>query len=57
MEEADVLCTNIGIIADGVLRCIGPQTRLKSLYGGGYHLFINCHRENYIEKMNEENKT
>jgi len=24
MEEADVLCTKIGIITDGILRCIGP---------------------------------
>jgi ABC-type multidrug transport system ATPase subunit len=24
MEEADVLCTRIGIVTDGVLRCIGP---------------------------------
>jgi len=45
MEEADVLCNRIGIITNGVLRCVGPQTRLKSLYGGGYHLFINCHKD------------
>ena len=42
MEEADVLCNRIGIVNDGVLRCIGSQNRLKMLYGGGYHLFINC---------------
>jgi len=44
MEEADVLCNRIGIICKGVLRCIGPQVRLKTLYGGGYHLSINCHK-------------
>jgi ABC-type multidrug transport system ATPase subunit len=44
MEEADVLCTRIGIVCNGVLQCIGTQNRLKSLYGGGYHLFINQHR-------------
>lgn len=43
MEEADVLCNRIAIINDGVVRCIGPQQRLRNLYGGGYHLFINCH--------------
>lgn len=42
MEEADVLCNRIGIVADGILRCVAPQVRLKSIYGGGYHLFINC---------------
>lgn len=46
MEEADVLCSRIGIINQGVLRCIGRQTTLKSQYGGGYHLFLNCLREN-----------
>mmetsp|Transcript_26279 Transcript_26279/g.23158 ORF Transcript_26279/g.23158 Transcript_26279/m.23158 type:complete len:217 (+) Transcript_26279:520-1170(+) len=50
MEEADVLCTRIGIITQGTLRCIGPQTRLKSLYGGGYHLFINCHKDGHFLK-------
>ena len=44
MEEADVLCTRIGIVSDGILRCVAPQVRLKSLYGGGYHLFINCQK-------------
>jgi len=44
MEEADVLCTRIGIITDGTLRCIGTQTRLKAKYGSGYHLYINCDR-------------
>lgn len=24
MEEADVLCQRIGIVNDGVLRCVGP---------------------------------
>jgi len=47
MEEADVLCSRIGIVNNGVLQCIGSQTRLKNLYGGGYHLFINC------DKLNE----
>jgi len=42
MEEADVLCNRIGIVSDGILKCIGTQHRLKTLYGGGYHLFVNC---------------
>lgn len=45
MEEADVLCNRIGIVNKGVLRCIGTQNRLKTLYGGGYHLYINCHTQ------------
>jgi ABC-type multidrug transport system ATPase subunit len=42
MEEADVLCNRIGIVNNGVMTCVGTQNRLKTLYGGGYHLTINC---------------
>ncbi|CAI2381584.1 unnamed protein product [Moneuplotes crassus] len=41
MEEADVLCQRIGIVTEGVLRCIGPQIKLKT----EYNLYINCHNE------------
>ena len=44
MEEADVLCNRIGIVSAGILRCVAPQVRLKSIYGGGYHLYINCQK-------------
>ena len=56
MEEADVLCNRIGIVTDGVLRCVGPQVRLKTLYGGGYHLFINCHKAKYIKMLKKDYK-
>ena len=56
MEEADVLCNRIGIVTDGVLRCIGPQVRLKTIYGGGYHLFINCHKSKYRKLLEKEKK-
>lgn len=51
MEEADVLCNRISIINDGILRCVAPQVRLKTLYGGGYHLMINCVKEFYLKKL------
>ncbi len=56
MEEADVLCNRIGIVNDGILRCVGPQVRLKSLYGGGYHLFINCQRGKILSVLKEVSK-
>lgn len=56
MEEADVLCNRIGIVTDGILRCVGPQVRLKTLYGGGYHLFINCHKAKYINLLKKSYK-
>eukprot|EP01090_Pellita_catalonica_P017588 TRINITY_DN5345_c0_g1_i1.p1 TRINITY_DN5345_c0_g1~~TRINITY_DN5345_c0_g1_i1.p1 ORF type:complete len:450 (-),score=66.30 TRINITY_DN5345_c0_g1_i1:98-1447(-) len=41
MEEADVLCTRIGIMANGRLQCVGPQQDLKTRFGQGYTLKIN----------------
>ena len=56
MEEADVLCNRIGIVNDGLLRCVGPQVRLKSLYGGGYHLYINCQKGKVMSMLKDVNK-
>ena len=42
MEEADHLCTRIGIMNFGRLRCLGTQNRLKSKFGTGYQLAFNC---------------
>ena len=53
MEEADVLCNRIGIVNNGVMTCIGSQDRLKELYGGGYHLFINCDRLSSEEDLSQ----
>ena len=41
MEEAEALCTRIGIMAKGEMRCIGSAQHLKSKYGKGYTLTIN----------------
>uniref|UniRef100_A0A7S2RDD5 ABC transporter domain-containing protein n=1 Tax=Rhizochromulina marina TaxID=1034831 RepID=A0A7S2RDD5_9STRA len=38
MEEADTLCTRIGIMAGGRLRVLGSQQQLKSRYGSGFKL-------------------
>ncbi|CAM0946013.1 unnamed protein product [Alopecurus aequalis] len=40
MEEAEVLCDRIGIIANGALQCIGNSKELKTKYGGSYVLTI-----------------
>jgi ABC-type multidrug transport system ATPase subunit len=42
MEEAETLCTRIGILAKGRMRCLATQQRLKVLYGGGYKLVLAC---------------
>jgi len=45
MEEAEVLAQRIGIMAKGTLRCLGPQLRLKELYGSGFKLNFACTEE------------
>ncbi|KZC11898.1 ATP-binding cassette sub-family A member 5 [Dufourea novaeangliae] len=38
MEEADALCSRVGIMVKGEMRCIGSTQHLKNLYGAGYTL-------------------
>ena len=44
MEEADALCSKIGIVADGQLRCLGSQLHLKNKFGSGYRLAVQYDR-------------
>lgn len=41
MDEADILGDVIGIIGDGVMKCIGPSAQLKRDYGVGLHLDVD----------------
>jgi len=41
MDEAETLCNNIGILAHGVMRCLGSPQHLKSTHGEGYLLNIS----------------
>lgn len=38
----DALCTRIGIMIAGQLRCLGSSQHLKNKYGTGYTLSIKC---------------
>ena len=40
MEECEALCTRIGIMVGGVMRCLGSAQRLRSRYGHGYQIEI-----------------
>jgi len=40
MEEADVLCDRIGIMALGEMKCLGTSLQLKNKYGSGYMFSI-----------------
>ncbi|RYY36269.1 ATP-binding cassette domain-containing protein, partial [archaeon] len=41
MEEADGLCTRIGIMVDGRLSCLGSSQHLKAKYGKGYTVEVH----------------
>ena len=41
MEEADILCSRIGIMSRGKLKCIGTALHLKKTFGEGYTLHVN----------------
>lgn len=40
MQEAEALCENIGIVADGRLQCCGSSLFLRERYGVGYKLTL-----------------
>ena len=40
MQEAETLCSRIGIVAQGLLKCIGTSNHLKEQYGRGYTLTV-----------------
>ena len=40
MEEAEVLCDRIGIMALGEMQCLGTSTDLKRRYGAGYTFLV-----------------
>lgn len=54
MDETEVLCTNIGIMVNGELKCLGSLQHLKSKYGEGYTLLAKI---NLSDDLNHtENK-
>jgi ABC-type multidrug transport system ATPase subunit len=40
MDETEALCSNIGIMVNGELKCLGSLQHLKSKYGEGYTLMV-----------------
>ena len=41
MAECEALCSRVGIMVNGTLRCIGTPQQLKSKYGQEYKLKIH----------------
>ena len=40
MEEAEALCTRIGVMVGGTMRCLGSTQHLRSRYGMGYQVEV-----------------
>lgn len=40
MEEAEALCTKMGIMVAGQFKCFGSSTYIKDKYGTGYEIEI-----------------
>ena len=45
MEEADAICSKIGILVNGELRCLGSIQHLKNKFGAGYLLEIKTQKD------------
>lgn len=41
MEECEALCSRIGILVNGAMKCIGPSQHLKSRFGRGFQVDIS----------------
>lgn len=42
MEEIEALCTRVGVLVAGQLRCLGSIPHLKAKYGAGYQVDFRC---------------
>lgn len=38
MEEAEALCTKMGIMVKGEFKCFGASTHIKDKFGTGYEM-------------------
>ncbi len=38
MEEAEALCTKMGIMVEGEFKCFGSSIHIKDKYGTGYEI-------------------
>jgi len=52
MEECEALCSRIGILVHGRMKCIGSSQYLKSVHGKGYEFSLNVNGGNE-EKVKE----
>ena len=53
MAECEALCSRVGIMVNGVFRCLGTPQQLKSTYGEGYRLKVRAESGAGIEPLKE----
>ncbi len=51
MNEAESLCTKLGILINGKFQCMGSPQHLKDKYGSGYNIQLTMHEK---DKNNDE---
>lgn len=56
MQEAQALCENIGIVADGRLKCCGSSLFLREQFGVGYKLTLVHHDDDSGSDDNDERR-
>ena len=58
MEEAEALCTKMGIMVQGEFKCFGSSTYIKDKYGTGYEIEIKIRQiqEEEIYQILNDNK-
>ena len=50
MDECEALCSRIGIMVNGALRCLGSTQHLRHKFGQGYSLIIRLRREHQSDR-------
>ena len=45
MEECEALCSRIGIMVNGQLKCLGSGQHLKAKFGDGYTAIVKLHAD------------
>eukprot|EP00960_Hanusia_phi_P049459 759566-Hanusia_phi.AAC.2 len=56
MEEADALCSQIGIMIQGHLRAQGTSQELKSRFGSGYQVYVRFRSDEVARELEEVQK-
>jgi len=52
MEECEALCSRIGILVHGRLRCLGSAQHLKNRFGNGFEFLLNV-KDNCVDSIRD----